>query len=146
MKKLIPLLLLFLIISCSKRNDQIEYYRISDIYRENKEPFKFGMSYFLQKIYDKDYHFIKKESILEFDLPEKIKLNMDTLKSLSHERLWLNSNQLSDSIYFKGYEDGKFKIKYINGYTSDEDKRVVIEFEEITKNVYEEDIKSISMN
>ncbi|MFC0778859.1 hypothetical protein [Flavobacterium sp. HJSW_4] len=143
MRKLIALFAALFLLGCSySKKEEIEYYRIFDIYRNNKESFRFGAHYFIQKIYDADYHFTKKGNKLSFDYPQKMQIDMDKLKSLSNKRVDINSNVLSDSIYFKGIEDGKFKIKFINIYTDEEDKRVTIEFEKISKQEYDADIES----
>jgi hypothetical protein len=148
MLKKILLFICPLVCSCQ---ESPSYWRISNIYKEDGIQLRGITALKMQEIYNQDMHFKKDKSILKFDLPTPKNVALDTLKSLSNKRFdndfFIGElvGKLVDSIYFKGIEKDKFKIKIINNYTTDEDKRTVFEFEQISEKEYFDDIKKTQL-
>ena len=135
--------LCFFCVSCQEKES---YWKIQSIYKEDGQYLR-GMSLsMMEAIVKSNIHFVKNGDTLKFDFPEKNIVLIDTLRSLSNERfdnefyIEKYRGQLTDSIYFIGIEKGSLKIKFINSYTGDDDKRTVIEFRKLSEEEYLESL------
>lgn len=136
--KLSLTLLAFVCLSCNSQESET-YWRIKDIYREDKKPFVGLTGFFMQEILDRDFHFIKKNDSLIFELPEKFTVDIKNFKSL-------NQLQITNRDYYKMYAhdlgSSTFKIKFKDEATLSDSKNTIIEFEKITKEEFLKDIEN----
>lgn len=137
-KQLVLILLFNLsIIGCTSQNKET-YWEISNIYREDNEGFKGLTGYYMQKIFDNNFHFVKKNDSLYFELPEKFNISLENFKSLKQIKIDTHD-------YLKMYDfafSGKtFKIKFRDNATVSDSKNTIIEFSQISKEKFESDIK-----
>jgi hypothetical protein len=133
--------LIFLTAGCRENKT---YWKISAIYKENGEPLR-GMNLALMRaIVESDFHLRKNGDTIRIDFPRETLIRTDTVRTLKDEQERYPDDyfdedyrgQLMDSVYFIGIERGKFKVKFINSNTNDDDKRTVIEFEEMSEPEY----------
>ncbi len=122
------------------------YWQIETIYKENGEDLQGLVFLMMEALVERDVHLQKAGDKLIFDFPEKYIVSMDTIKSLSNRRFdeefYMEEyrGKLTDSIYFAGVEKGLLKIKFINSYTTFDDKRTVIQFKELSEKEYFESL------
>ncbi|RYF22253.1 MAG: hypothetical protein EOO42_09120 [Flavobacteriales bacterium] len=132
-------LLTLFFMSCNSQ-DKETYWRINDIYREDKEPFVGLTGAFMQEILDYEYHFIKKNDSLYFDLPGKFQIDTKNFKSL-------RQLQLTDKDYYVMYANefsgDTYKIKFKDNATLSKSKNTVIEFKKISKEEYLKGIEKV---
>jgi len=127
---------------CLGCQEKQTYWKISSIYKEDGKLLRGITLAMMEALFETNAHLKKNGNILEIDFPEKSIVMTDTLKSLSDERFVSNfyiekyRGQLTDSIYFIGIEKGSLKIKFVNSYTGDDDKRTVIEFRKLSEEEY----------
>lgn len=130
------------VVFCVSCQEKETYWAIDSIYKENKEPLR-GINYgIMLAMIRQDTHLKKNGNILTIDFPDEKIVNTDTLFSLNNERFpddfFIEEYKgiLKDSLYFIGIEKGKFKMKFINSNTGDDDKRTVIEFRKMSESEY----------
>ncbi|MBE9601920.1 hypothetical protein [Pedobacter sp. MC2016-24] len=132
------IIILFSLISlgCNSQNKET-YWRIETIYRADKKPFIGFTGVYMDEIIDYNFHFIKKNDTIQFDLPEKFQVNLKNFKSLRQMRLL-------DKDYYEMYDfefsGDTFLIKFKDNATTSNSKNTIIEFKEITKEAYTKDI------
>ncbi|WP_202948177.1 hypothetical protein [Flavobacterium sp. CF136] len=123
-------------VSCDSQNKET-YWEISNIYREDKEDFKGLTGNYMQQILDQNFHFIKKNDSLFFELPEKFTVNINNLKSLIQIKIM-------DKDYYEMYDfsfsDKTFNIKFKDNATFSSSKNTIIEFSQISKEKFQKDI------
>lgn len=138
--KLASLTLLTLIcLSCSSQ-DKETYWRIDNIYREDKKTFVGLTGAFMQEILDHDFHFIKKNDSLFFDMPDKFQVDLKNFKSLRQLHI---TNRDYYEMYGHDLSSSTFKIKFKDNATLSDSKNTVIEFKKITKEEYLKNIQEI---
>ena len=130
-----PLLLLcftFLLISCSSQEKE-SYWKVSDIYRENKEPFRGLNGDLMQEVVDYNFHFIKRNDSLFFELPEKFTIETKKLKNFRQLQI---PNKDYYEIYANEFDGDAFKIKFKDNATLSGSKNTILEFKKISKEEY----------
>jgi len=141
MKKLLILFMPLVILTASCQEKE-SYWKIKSIYKENGEYLRGINLAILEAIVESNIHLRKNGDTIWIDFPEEKVVKTDTLRALKYERYpddYYNEEyrgKLMDSIYFIGVEGGKFKVKFINSNTGDDDKRTVIEFKEVPESDY----------
>ncbi len=87
----------------------------------------------MQEILDDNFHFMKRNDSLYFELPEKFQLAINQFKSLRQ----LN---ITTKDYYEMYEytfsDDRFIIKFKDNATMSDSKNTIIEFKRITKDEF----------
>ncbi len=136
MKKLIIILILsFSLQSCGQEKET--FWEIENIHREDKEPFIGLTAAFMQEIYDYNFHFMKRNDSLYFELPEKFSLDLKNFKNL-------RQLHIKDKDYYEMYDykfsDDNFIIKFKDNATMSASKNTIIEFKKISKEQYEKNI------
>lgn len=138
--KLTSLTLLTLIYLSCNSQDKETYWRIDDIYREDKKPFVGLTGAFMQEILSHEFHFMKKNDSLYFEMPEKFQVDLKNFKSL-------RQLHITDRDYYEmyGHDLGSstFKIKFKDNATLSDSKNTIIEFKKITKEEYLKSIQEI---
>ncbi|UUW10984.1 hypothetical protein NLG42_09235 [Flavobacterium plurextorum] len=134
---ILTIFLTLTIISCNSQNKET-YWEITNIYREDKEEFKGLTGYYMQEILDNNFHFIKKNDNLYFELPEKFNVNLKDFKSL--EQIKIKTRNLLNMYDFV-FSGQTFKIKFKDEATFSNSKNTIIEFSQISKEKFENDIK-----
>ena len=107
-KTLLLLCFTFLLISCSSQEKE-SYWKVSDIYRENKEPFKGLNGDLMQEVVDYNFHFRKRNDSLFFELPEKFTIETKKLKNFRQLQI---PNKDYYEIYANEFDGDAFKIKF----------------------------------
>lgn len=139
MKKLnlysLLIILLFSLQACAQESKT--YWKIKDIYREDKEEFLGFNGIYMKEILKQNFHFIRENNNLSFDLPSKFDLALKNFKRL-------NQIQVIDQEYYEMYDQkfdaNKFIIKFYDGMTASDSKNTIIEFEKISKKDYDNDL------
>lgn len=138
LKNLIPIFFFAVInMGCNAQNQET-YWKITDIYREDKKPFIGLTGAMMEALLDNNFHFIKRNDTLYFDIPDKFSVDMKNFKSLKQL-------QITDRDYYEMYESNfsgnTFKIMFKDNATRSDSKNTVMEFSKISKEDYDEDIK-----
>lgn len=115
-----------------------KYYQITNVHREDNEGFRGFTLMKMQEYLDSYYHFIKKGNVLYFDLPEKKTIAEKDLVSLNDDKY---EGKFLHQIYEKKVVGNKYIIKFIDNATLSDSKKTVIEFTEITKDLYFKNIE-----
>ena len=124
-------------ISCYSQNTET-YWEVSNIYREDKEEFKGLTGHYMQEIFNYNFHFIKKNDSLYFELPEKFTVNLHNFKSLQQLKIMdKDYYEMSDFVF----EGQIFKIKFKDNATFSNSKNTIIEFNQISQQKFQDDIK-----
>lgn len=87
----------------------------------------------MQEILDYNFHFMKRNDSLNFELPEKFQLDINQFKSLRQLNI-----TAKDYYEMYGYEfsGDRFVIKFKDNATMSDSKNTVIEFKRITKDEF----------
>ncbi|RZL34666.1 MAG: hypothetical protein EOO96_09030 [Pedobacter sp.] len=136
-KTLLLLCFTFLLISCSSQEKE-SYWKVSDIYRENKEPFRGLNGDLMQEVVDYNFHFIKRNDSLFFELPEKFTIDIKKLKNFRQLQI---PNKDYYEIYANEFDGDAFKIKFKDNATLSDSKNTILEFTKLSKEKY---LKSIN--
>lgn len=95
----------------------------------------------MQEIFDYNFHFMKRNDSLYFELPEKFALDLKNFKNLRQ----LN---ITDRDYYEMYEykfsSNSFIIKFKDNATMSESKNTIIEFKKISKEQFEKNTELIT--
>lgn len=126
-------------LSCSSQDTET-YWKIDNIYREDKKPFRGLTGAFMQEIIDHQFHFIKKGDSLYFDLPEKFQIDTKNFKSL--RQLHITDRDYYE-MYAQNFSSGFFKIKFKDNATLSDSKNTIIEFKKITKEEYLKGVQEV---
>jgi len=137
-KHIIPLVFVILInLGCNAKKQET-YWKISSIYREDKKPFIGLTSANMDEIVDFNFHFIKRNDSLFFDLPEKFTVDAKDLKNLKQLKIFGKDYY---EMYESTFSGDRFQIKFKDNATSSPSKNTIIEFDRISKEEYESDIQ-----
>jgi len=136
-KTLLLLCFTFLLISCSSQEKE-SYWKVNDIYRENKEPFRGLNGDLMQEVVDYNFHFIKRNDSLFFELPEKFTIDIKKLKNFRQLQI---PNKDYYEIYANEFDGDAFKIKFKDNATLSDSKNTILEFTKLSKEKY---LKSIN--
>jgi len=139
MKKInATIIILFSLISlgCNSQNKET-YWRIETIYRADKKPFIGLTAANMDEIADYNFHFIKKNDTLHFDLPEKFQVDIKNFKRLKQMKI---VNKDYYEMYDLEFSGDKFLVKFKDNATNSDSKNTIIEFKAITKEEYAKDI------
>ncbi|KQN35917.1 hypothetical protein ASE92_07185 [Pedobacter sp. Leaf41] len=136
-KTLLLLCFTFLLISCSSQEKE-SYWKVNDIYRENKEPFRGLNGDLMQEVVDYNFHFIKRNDSLFFELPEKFTIDIKKLKNFRQLQI---PNKDYYEIYANEFDGDAFKIKFKDNATLSDSKNTILEFTKLSKEKY---VKSIN--
>jgi hypothetical protein len=136
-KTLLLLCFTFLLISCSSQEKE-SYWKVNDIYRENKEPFRGLNGDLMQEVVDYNFHFIKRNNSLFFELPEKFTIDIKKLKNFRQLQI---PNKDYYEIYANEFDGDAFKIKFKDNATLSDSKNTILEFTKLSKEKY---LKSIN--
>lgn len=136
MKNFITAFFCFMALNSFSQNEK--YYQITKVYREDKAGFRGFTLAKMQQYLDNYYHFIKKDDMLYFDLPQKLVIAEKDLKSLNNEKY---ENTILHEIYKKEVVGDKYLMRFTDNATSDASKKTVIEFTEVSKEKYYQNIE-----
>ncbi|RZK21620.1 MAG: hypothetical protein EOO86_00410 [Pedobacter sp.] len=131
-KVIILSLLTLFCLSCSSQDTET-YWKIDNIYREDKKPFVGLTGAFMQEIIDHQFHFVKRNDSLYFDMPEKFQIDIKKFKSL--RQLHITDRDYYE-MYAQDFSNSSFKIKFKDNATISDSKNTIIEFKKITKEEY----------
>ena len=137
MKKNLILLVFAFSLQCCGQEKETTYWEIEKIYREDKKPFIGLTGYYMQEIFDNNFHFMKRNDSLYFELPKKFALDLKTFKSLRQINI---TNREYYEMYNYKFNEDNFVIKFKDNATSSESKNTIIEFRKISKNQFEKNI------
>lgn len=136
MKKLIIIFLFsFSLQACGQEKET--YWEIENIYREDKKPFIGLTGFYMQEIYDNNFHFVKRNDSLFFELPEKFVLDLNNFKSLRQLNI---TNRDYYEMYDYIFNRDNFIIKFKDNATSTESKNTIIDFKKISKEQFEKNV------
>ncbi len=138
--KLILITIFTLICLSCKSNENETYWEIKDIYREDKKPFNGLTDVLMKEIYTRNFHFIKKNDSLFFELPEKFEISLKNFKSLQQLNLF---NKDYFVMYDYKFQGDTFMIRFKDNSTSSDSKNTIIEFNKISKKEFENDIHQV---
>lgn len=129
------LILAFSLQSCGQEKET--FWEIENIRREDNKPFIGLTGAYMQQMFDYNFHFVKRNDMLYFELPEKFQVDLKNFKSL-------RQLQITDKDYYEMYDykfDGdRFLIQFKDNATTSESKNTVIEFKKISKKQFEKNI------
>lgn len=136
MKKLILILILTFSLPFYAQEKET-FWKIKSIYREDRKPF-IGLTVdYMQEIYDHNFHFVKRNESLYFELPEKFELDLKSFKSL--RQLHITDKDFYE-MYDQKFSGNSFVIKFKDNATLSPSKNTIIEFKQITKEQFEKNI------
>lgn len=121
--------------SCGQ--DAETYWKIERIHREDDQPFIGMTGALMQDLFDRNFHFVKRNDSLHFELPEKFSLSLKGFKSL-------RQLHVEDRDYYEMYDaafDGdNFLIKFVDNATNSSSKNTIMEFKRVGKEEYQKDV------
>ncbi|SKB61943.1 hypothetical protein SAMN05660477_00261 [Soonwooa buanensis] len=127
--------LIFSLQSCAQESKT--YWKIKDIYREDKQEFLGLNGIYMKEILKQNFHFIRENNTLSFDLPSKFELDLKNFKNL-------NQIKITDQEYYEMYDQkfsgNTFLVKFKDEMTTSDSKNTIIEFEKRSKEDYDKDL------